>query len=361
MRGKYTRSGFTLIEVLLFLALSTVIIVALMTGITQTVARQRYNDSVQSFTQFLRSQYTGVITTTNGRPKDDPTCGNYAKAHNALIGQANILLPPEFNNPNNFLAMNAAATANADDPLYGGRGRSDCNLYGKLILFGRRDMSVSGAVATDAVTSAEANHVVVYDVIGRDLTDEIIAKANAKDGQGMQGISDIMSYILTVPVLLDGSCNIGNQSYVTKYSLEWQARVEQGSTTPAFLQAGLLIIRSPITGTVHTMTITDASIINRISNSVASGDAGTCNFNGSSTNGHTLWQILGSKKASLTEGLKMCIGSDDTYATNGMRRMINIKADGRNGTAVELVQADLRPNPSKPTDAYNECVDWSHI
>ncbi len=55
------KSGFTLIEVTLFLALSSAMMLGIILATNLSVARQRYNDSVNNFADFLRGIYSKVI------------------------------------------------------------------------------------------------------------------------------------------------------------------------------------------------------------------------------------------------------------------------------------------------------------
>ncbi len=62
---KSKRSGFTLIEISLFLALSAVLFVAVTVGVQNSIFQQRYNDSVQSFVDFLKNVYAEVNNVQN--------------------------------------------------------------------------------------------------------------------------------------------------------------------------------------------------------------------------------------------------------------------------------------------------------
>ena len=62
---KRFRSGFTLVEVSLFLAITAAIFVGVAVGTQNSIFQQRYNDSVQSFTEFLRSVYSQVLNVQN--------------------------------------------------------------------------------------------------------------------------------------------------------------------------------------------------------------------------------------------------------------------------------------------------------
>lgn len=57
-----TKAGFTLIEVMLFLAVTGLILVGILGGTYSNIATQRYNDSVRSFAEFLRQVYSEVIS-----------------------------------------------------------------------------------------------------------------------------------------------------------------------------------------------------------------------------------------------------------------------------------------------------------
>lgn len=64
------RHGFTIIEVSFFLAITGLIFLGVTMGVQNSIYRQRYNDSVQSFVEFLRGVYaqtTNVQNIDNGR------------------------------------------------------------------------------------------------------------------------------------------------------------------------------------------------------------------------------------------------------------------------------------------------------
>ncbi len=56
MKGR--KSGFTLVEVLLFLAVTALLFLGVTLGVRGSIFQQRYNDSVQSFAEFLRNAYS---------------------------------------------------------------------------------------------------------------------------------------------------------------------------------------------------------------------------------------------------------------------------------------------------------------
>ena len=99
------RSGFTLIEIAIFLAITGLLFVGITVGTNNSVIQQRFTDSVQNFAEFLRSVYS------------------------------------EVSNPQSI-----------------GDGRSERAIYGKLVTFGEA-YGLDGELNTD-------NKIFVYDIIG---------------------------------------------------------------------------------------------------------------------------------------------------------------------------------------------------
>ncbi|MCA9335106.1 type II secretion system protein [Candidatus Saccharibacteria bacterium] len=65
--------GFTIVELMLFLAVSGVLFAALMLGIGSNVNQQRYRNDVADFKSLLQNQYAEVLTPQNIR-SSDTTC-----------------------------------------------------------------------------------------------------------------------------------------------------------------------------------------------------------------------------------------------------------------------------------------------
>ena len=99
------RKGFTIIEVVIFLAITGIIFMAIVAGTRNVMSRQRYNDTTQNFAEFLRGVYSKLTSIENH-----------------------------------------------------GDGRSDKAIYGKLITFGEA-LNFAGEANND-------NEIFVYDIIG---------------------------------------------------------------------------------------------------------------------------------------------------------------------------------------------------
>lgn len=68
-----TDSGFTIIESIFFLAISGLLVMAVLSSVTLTIQRQRYTDSMRNFQSFIQQQFTQTLNVVNQRP-GDKTC-----------------------------------------------------------------------------------------------------------------------------------------------------------------------------------------------------------------------------------------------------------------------------------------------
>lgn len=68
-----TQKAFTIIEVLLFLAITGALSVGILVGSSAVIGQQRYRDSVHSFKGHLQEQYSHVTNVINGEPTN-PVC-----------------------------------------------------------------------------------------------------------------------------------------------------------------------------------------------------------------------------------------------------------------------------------------------
>lgn len=65
--GTRNNHGFSIIEVMLFLAISGALTVAVLVGAGTSISQQRYRDSVNSLSNLLQQQYSEVTTVRNDR------------------------------------------------------------------------------------------------------------------------------------------------------------------------------------------------------------------------------------------------------------------------------------------------------
>lgn len=104
--GIRKNAGFTIIEVMLFLAVTGMLTVAILVGSGVSINQQRYRDSVNTLKSFIQDQYSEATNVTNSR-SGDSACTN------AVVAQ-----PPE------------------SVPTPQPRGTSECVLMGRLVTVG---------------------------------------------------------------------------------------------------------------------------------------------------------------------------------------------------------------------------------
>lgn len=81
--GRVRQTGFTIIETMLFLAISVGLFAVLMIGVTGGIAQERYKDSVNSLATRIQDQYTRVTSVANDR-SSDWVCGGELKQDSSV-------------------------------------------------------------------------------------------------------------------------------------------------------------------------------------------------------------------------------------------------------------------------------------
>ena len=81
--------GFTIIETMLFLAVSGALLAAILIGTGSSINVQRYRDSVSSLQAFLQAQYADVSNVSNDRAISDLPCGSVIAIS---IGQSDCVI-----------------------------------------------------------------------------------------------------------------------------------------------------------------------------------------------------------------------------------------------------------------------------
>ena len=312
MRMKKGRvQGFTIIEVMLFLALTGLMLVGALVGLGANIARQRYKDSVQDVVLMIRNQYDYVTRVQINQRQGSDMCEIVAGSSASFID----------------------ATSNV------GRGRSLCDVYGVALIFGfESDDPSSGSILQS--TSILGIDIVTYEKsLGLDTTvtdpQEVIAKLS--DQELLQN--------LMLNNIIERAHRCEAVGVISRKILNWGSKVED--VVAGRPKKGIvLIIRSPRDGTVHTFAydfsdrmdikVQDYAQLATLDTTCAAYTAGSLDIN----------EALGMTPAVFksTEDFNLCITSDDLTGTYGKRRMIKIKADGHNSSAVSLVDEDSEDN-----------------
>lgn len=197
-----TNSGFTIIETMLYLGVSSALIVAILFGVGSTINQQRYRDSVDSLKLVLQEQYSAVANTVNNR-SNDGACG---------------------------LQLNQIKISNSGSlPGIGSsvRGSSECMIIGRYI---------------ESVAASDGMQLNISDVIAyptpADPTRSITSDIDDLD----------LNYYLT-----------RGTAERARYELPWSTRiVDEGSTSNAKVFS-MMIVRSPRSGGMMTFSAPGSS------------------------------------------------------------------------------------------------------
>lgn len=287
---KKSKFGFTLIEVTLFLALSSFLMVGLIIGANNSISRQRYNDSVNSFADFLRGVYSDVLNVSND---------------NATVVDG----VDEFNG-----------------------GRSSTAVYGKLVTFGEFDAISS--------PTAPTRSIYVYDVVGKAVNSASVSSSNVLDIMK----NSVADGGIAASIFRQENCTVASSCHnyfyrMNSYSIPWEANLEtmnsvncESDDIACRFKGAMLVVRSPVTGSIRTYVYSgDVLDLHNY------GDNGPY---ASTTNAPNRFKTLLSSMAE--NDLDMCLDSDDNR--NGNRRDIRILKGANNSSGVFLAELDSRYN-----------------
>lgn len=307
----HIKKGFTMIEATIVLAVTGLMLVGILGAINVRVAAQRYTDTVQHVEDFLRSVYSEVINVENGR--DDI-------AFNQSFCSGPFQVETLKNN-------NSAKIIDSGEGTHA--GRSKCSIYGKLVTFGEN----------------EETKARVYTVVGQ-------LRSSEAEG-GVSSIFDALKVVGADAYAFDygadsTQCIVSTAGTSSTFTPLWDARLEATGGSD-LLKTAYMIIRSPISGAVHTYRLKPGNTVN-IAKELEAG-AFSCGGNANSliTKSSTIQGINYHLNRNDFEvgDVDICINSPDLYAAGSSRRDLRIKADGRNTSAVEFVETDSEDNRCK--------------
>lgn len=255
------KRGFTLIEVSLFLALSGVLVVGLIAGTTRSMARQRYNNAIDSFSDFLKGLYKQV-----------------------------------------------------EYPQHNNRGVDDKALYGKLVVF-----------KGDSGEDKDGSKVYIYDVVGDLATSAKVSEFLNKNkdlawvlGSQRDDANDIDPIYANICSKLNPDATECTPYRAETYTLKWNAITkEKDGDNFKNLEKSILIIRSPISGMITTLSTSDD----------VTGNAG-----GTFSDAPAIPYSSFAKSA-----IDFCLDSEDKWAAGNSLRDIRINKGAYNSSAVEIL------------------------
>lgn len=222
--------GFTIIELMLFLAVSGFLFVALLAGVNNGIVQQRYKDSVYSFSSFLENQYFEVLNARNEQRSSELICKD-----------------------SNVSAYDPSIPTAPTDP----RGASKCVILGKAV-------SIKNS-PTGGDTKVQS-----YTVVGTCL---VPVPADDKcENNNFQ--SDVEALTRYNPKII-----VGTAVAPAEKELEWGSWLAKKDPSNNLVDknfiASYLILRSPLSGSIKAFASNkdNDDLINNISSSISAASA----------------------------------------------------------------------------------------
>lgn len=188
--NKRNPSGFTIVEIILFFAVSVALMLGIITGVGASISRQRYNDTVNDVAEYIRSVYTEVQSVSNN----------------------------EFFTP-------------------GTAGRTEKAIYGKLLTFS------ANADGSTKITS----QTIVGVAVSQSFTNFSLLDENPAAAATCTSGADVLTQLGCVR----GSADSGGNT--STYTPVWSGSLEKTNNNQTFTDC-ILVVRSPLNGAIHTYT-----------------------------------------------------------------------------------------------------------
>ncbi len=306
---KFARKlGFTIIEVMLFLAISALLFVSVINSAGSGIAQRRYDDTVSDFVEYLRRAYSDVENVQN-------SSGSRAERSYGCT-----------------IASNSGGNLQQSANISTSTGRTNCGIYGKILIFGQ---------------DGDGETVHSYDIIG-DIID-LTHKLTSTDLLG--ALKETHAEFLAFEKNQNSTgCKVNFAGNADSHILQWGGQVENTLANHQIFRGAVIIVRSPVNATIHTYIIdqnsnADAFALQELmSQGYTCDDTGIQQARGRAEMSQVLLSELINDGNFQQSTADFCVYSEDVYAG---RRNVRLHADSVNGTnssAVELVEADSEEN-----------------
>lgn len=337
------RQGFTIIEVMLFLAVSGFLLVGILAGTGSSLANQRYKDAVQDLADILRSQYSYVSETQVATREfgNDSIC--YGLTSSNITEDADGQIDSYFNTIQREKANSIS-----------GRGRTNCVVYGVVVTLSNDRIQTTTLIGEDYRTRVKE-----IEAAGGTI-DETKSDLAILSDMSANNLSVDCSAAAVITNNTSNSCRIRTAGALRTSRTKWSTNMltpKTDTTDGEALKATVVIFRSPRDGAIRTYAMND--VIRNHMNQEVDYEAinAANNGSGSSYDGGTLLDHSGIHKyfaeaanneASTTPSsdpfnqndVIICVGSADLQSYSSHRRMIRIRGAGHSSSAVELVDMD---------------------
>ena len=294
------REGFTLIEIMLFLAITAILFMGVIMGVGNSLQQQRFEDSVQSFAEFLKSIYSQV-----------------------------------------------------SNPQSEGHGNSNRAIYGKLITFGET-VGLDGKDINDG-----DQRIFVYDVVAdvensnSGLIDDVLSSAN---------VSVIKDDVWTAGNKYPDK--IKPAGLVREYKPRWSAAIETtrlGEPRELFVGA-ILVVRHPRSGTINTLVMDNEGVSDKktIEVNALVRDYESRKGEAEYKKALNLLRNYLDMNKFVTKQVDFCVDPVGVGFGSDLRRDIRIVLNARNASGVEIIDMDLNevtydPQMRKNIQTGNRC------
>ena len=294
---RLSRSGFTLIEVTLFLAITVALFFPLIIGTSTSIARQRYQDSVNDVDSYLQNTYSEVENLVNS---NDGGGSRTACTIATSIADASSA------------KYKGLESTKPEDLSF---GRSNCAIYGKIYFF------IPTEDSTYSETGKTTHAIVSYDVLG-----DIIKYGNELSDDDTDIFKALRAAHADYLACEGGS--IVPAGAIGYHSFQWDSTLETTASGHVPFQGALLIVRSPLNGAINSLFINtngvsnNNNIVSAIS-SIRENEFSSCSVgSGTIANRASLYDYLDtSKEVSFKtnqEGaISICVASPDMFAYGG--------------------------------------------
>lgn len=205
--GTHKLAGFTIIETVLFFAVSSMLIISLIAATGMSLNNQRYKDAAETFKLVLQQQYADLMSVQNSRT-NDWYCGSDA-------------LP------------NEGGTLQED------RGQSDCILIGKYVRIENDDIAVYSVIGHGDEPDLPTNDI---DTLRNNY------KLNVSTAEVSESKLEWGTQIAWPKNLASNTPNV-------------VGALNPMPASPRKL--GILIVRSPTSGQIYTFTNSDSDVPNK--------------------------------------------------------------------------------------------------
>lgn len=351
------KSGFTIIETTLVIAIATLFFMSVVVGIGSRIATGRYEAASTELTDYLRNTFLETLNVENSRSGVEGA-RKYCTIYSAVKEDSGSPKYTVVGSDDNEELDLRNSPASAVSP-----GRTDCAIYGKVIFF------------------AKDGKLHVFDLVGNVVT-------AAKDGKGiyiggiqdkpiLEQLKDVRAdYLAFTPENTSDTnlssiseyCNVAPAAGYTTYEPSWGALFK----TANFGSAGgrekdsdfigmVIITRAPASGDVSTFfyEVPDGESLSWDFDNLLSSPASSCGpisedeYEKAKIETYysptALIEDYQAKQEETVEDKRdqysgFCVGSDDFYvAISRNRKFIEITPGGQNASAIKLDESGENP------------------